>query len=137
MHKKLLIERYFKARATSDLHTFQELFAPDIEIYNAHFPVFKGMEGVKDYCNDFQQRISHCTFEIIDILQEEHKAMVEWIAQLTYKKGATVAGFVVTRPFTVELRGINRFDFADDKIRCLRIYHETTTVMNLVKEHAQ
>ena len=95
------------------------------------------MEGVKAYCNDFQQRIASCMFTIVDILQEENKAMVEWTAQLTYRKDATVAGFTLARPFTVALRGINKFEFNKDKIRCLRIYHETTTVMHLVKEHAQ
>ena len=137
MNKRPLIEKYFKARATSDLQAFQEIFTPDVEIYNVHFPVFKGMEGVKAYCNDFQQRIASCMFTIVDILQEENKAMVEWTAQLTYRKDATVAGFTLARPFTVALRGINKFEFNKDKIRCLRIYHETTTVMHLVKEHAQ
>ncbi|GEM_PF-6445364 len=134
MNKKLVIEQYFKARAASDLQVLQAIFTPDIEIYNVHFPVFKGREGVKSFCHDFQQRIASCTFDILAVLEKDTVAMVEWIGKLTYRKGAIVAGLEVTNPFTLELRGINRFDFINDKVRCLRVYHETTSVMNLLKE---
>ncbi|MBS3144887.1 nuclear transport factor 2 family protein [Candidatus Woesearchaeota archaeon] len=137
MNKKHLIESYFKARATSDLQALQTIFTDDIAIYNVHFPVFQGREGVKSYCTDFQQRISSCTFDILEILEKEAVAMVEWTAKLTYRTGAIVAGLAVARPFTLELRGINRFDFTNDKISCLRVYHETSSVLNLVKEHAK
>lgn len=134
MNAKTLIEQYFKARVNFDFQTLATLFTEDVEIYNVHFPVYKGITGIQAFCSDFQQRVEYCVFTILDILQEGDRAMVEWRASLTYKQGALVGGIKVTQPFTLTLRGINRFDFKNDKISCLRVYHETTTVLQLVKQ---
>lgn len=136
MSKLEVINRYFDARARSNLSALQEIFDPDIEIYNVHLPVFRGREGIERYNSDFKGRIAYCEFEILEVLERENLALVEWKAELKYKKGAQVAGVEVAEPFILELRGVNRFDFRDGKIQCLRIYHETTTVVNLAKEHA-
>ena len=136
MDKKQLIKIYFKARAESDFNALVEIFSDDVQIHNVHFPVYSGIEGIKNFCIDFQKRISHSTFEIIKILENDSLAMVEWGAVLTYKKGALVAGMEIKTPFNLKLRGINRFDFTDNKISCLRVYHETSTVIDLVKNNS-
>src|SRR3989344_9595692 len=108
MDKNQLIELYFKARGESDFETLRKVFSDDVQIYNVHFPVYTGIEGIQNYCMDFQKRISHSTFEIIKIIETDNLAMVEWNAVLTYKKGALVAGMEIKTPFILKLRGINR-----------------------------
>ena len=136
MDKRQLIELYFKARAESDFDSLREIFSDDVKIYNVNFPVYLGVEGIKNFCEDFQKRISHSTFEIIDIIEKCSLSMVEWSAVLMYKEGAQVAGMVVKTPFTFTLRGVNRFDFVNGKVSGLRVYHETTTALNLVKANS-
>src|SRR3989338_4494955 len=140
MEHTAMIEKYFKARETSDEKIFFEIFDNDIEIYNVHFPMYKGRKGVKEYNNDFKKRISQCSFQVINIMEKEmdNKKIIlaEWKASLTYRAGVLVGDSTVKKPFTFELRGVNRFDIAQGKITCLRIYHETTTAARLAKENS-
>ncbi len=136
MSKLDTIKRYFKARAESDASALLEVFAPDAEIHNVNFPVYKGVEGVRAYSENFKGRIAHAKFDILVVLEKENLVLVEWEAQLTYRVGAQVAGVVVGKPFTFSLQGMWRFDFVGDKIQCLCIYHETTTAVNLARANA-
>src|SRR3989344_5117380 len=105
-----LIEKYFKAWNTFDEKIFFEIFDDEIEIYNVHFPAYKGREGVKAYKDNFKSRISHGDFQIITMMDkkinDKDVLLAEWIASVTYRAGAQVGDFIATKPFTFALRGV-------------------------------
>ena len=137
MSKLEAVKRYFKARAESDLNILLELFTEDVQIHNVNFPVYKGVKGIQEYNKSFQERISHAEFDILIMLEKDNLVLTEWEARLTYRKGAQVAGVVVGKSFNFSLKGMSRFDFVGEKIKCLRIYHETTTAVNLARANAK
>ena len=136
MEKKTIIEQYFHAREAFDVDAFLKLVADTIEIHNVHFPVYYGTDGVRAYVRDIQQKMSHSAFEILAQFENGTMGLVEWRALLTFRAGALIAENTVKTPFTLTLRGATRFDFEGDKITCVRMYHETTSFVQMAKEHS-
>ncbi|MEK6964106.1 MAG: nuclear transport factor 2 family protein [Nanoarchaeota archaeon] len=137
MSKLDTVKRYFKALTEFNVSGLLEVFTSDVEIHNVNFPVYKGVEGVRKYCENFQGRIAQAKFDLLVVLEKENFVLAEWEARLTYREGAQVAGVVVGKPFTFSLRGMWRADFVGNKIQCLRIYHETTTAVDLARANAK
>ncbi len=133
------VKKYFDSRTTCDVNDSLKIFTRDAEIYNVNFPPFRGVEGIRNFCENFAARTSHRQFEILDVLEKGNTVMAEWKAKLKYRAGARVGDLELAEPFEAELAGINKFEFEEgtNLIKLLRIYHETTTVSQLAQKHAK
>ena len=126
-----IVRKYFSGQNKSDADGVTPLFADDAEVYNVNFPPFRGKDGIRAFCQNLFERTATRQFNIVDIAENRDFVMAEWTVNMTFREGAKLGHLKLTKPFDVELRGINKFEFEpnSDKIKCLRIYHETTTVL--------
>ena len=132
------IKQYFKAENNTDTEGVVSLFTDDATVFNVNRPPVSGKNGLQEFCEDFYRRTSARDFTIISITASPDVIMAEWQAKITFRAGAQIGPYQLAQNFTVDLRGVNKFEFAANTnlIRCLRIYHETTTVAQLAEKHA-
>jgi hypothetical protein len=75
---------------------------------------------------------------VIALAEDGRFALAEWQADLAFRPGAKVGPFELSTGFNATLRGVNKFKFdGEGLIKCLRIYHETSTVSQLAQQHAK
>lgn len=133
------VKKYFNFQNNADMESVVDLFENQTEVYNVNFPVFKGIDGVRLFCEGLYSRTSKRKFEILEISKSKNKIMVEWQTKLTFRAGIKIAQWQVSEPFEAEFGGVNVFEFlpGSNKIKCLRIYHETSTVAQLAQLHSK
>lgn len=133
------VQKYFDRQNTADAEGIVALFADDSEVYNANFPPVQGKPGVRGFCEGLYARTSARRFECLEVLVGGDTIMAEWKVKMTFRAGAKIGPFEIERPFDVELRGVNKFEFlpGSNLVRCLRTYHETTTVTQKAQANAK
>jgi hypothetical protein len=134
-----VMRKYFQAQNESKADEVSALFVEDAEVYNVNLPPFRGKDGVKSFCQNLYERTASRQFQTVDIAEGPDFIMAEWQVKMTFRQGAKIGNIEVGEPFDVQLRGINKFEFLpnSDKIRCLRIYHETSSVSQKAQQYAK
>ena len=134
-----VVEKYFEAQNESRAEEVLALFTEESEVYNVNLPPTRGRDGVRAFCQNLYERTASRQFKTIDVAEGRDFIMAEWKVNMTFRRGAKVGDMEVMQPFDVQLRGINKFEFLpnSDRIMCLRIYHETSTVAQKAKEFAK
>ncbi len=130
---------YFACQNASDKEGVVDLFDDSADVYNVNLPPVNGKDGVRIFCENLYARTSKRQFKVIETAEGKDCVMIEWQAKLDFRLGAKIGPWELASPFEVELRGINKFEFATgtNLIRCLRIYHETTSVAQLAQKNAK
>lgn len=137
--KKEVVQKYFDAQNQSNAAAVVELFAKNAIVYNAAQPPVTGLEAIRAFCENLYSRTSQRSFTIINLGVGEDFIMAEWTAKMIFCKGASIGPLTLEHSFDVDIRGINKFEFITGAslIGCLRVYHETTTVMTLARANAK
>lgn len=133
------IKAYFQHQNEGMAARVTSLFTEDATVHNVNFPPVHGHEGIMAFCDNLYGRTRSRKFTVLTVAATQDAVMAEWSADLTFREGAKVGPWELASDFTASLRGINKFEFAPgtDKIRTLRIHHETTTVADLARSHAK
>ena len=63
----------------------------------------------------------------------------EWRVKMTFRKGIELGPYKLASSFELDICGTNKFeiDESSGKIRCLRVYHETSSAMQLAAKHTE
>ncbi len=138
-NKTEIANDYFTNQNTGDKEAVAALFDDRAEVYNVNLPPVRGKDGVRAFCENLYARTSARQFRVLDSAISHDSVMIEWQAKLSFRAGAKIGSWEVVSPFEAELRGVNKFEFTPgtDFIRCLRIYHETTTVSQLAQKNGK
>ncbi|MFZ1682800.1 MAG: nuclear transport factor 2 family protein [Candidatus Zixiibacteriota bacterium] len=132
-----IVEDYFRGQNGSDKDLVVSLFAEHAKVYNVNLPPFEGKDRIRQFCEDLYGRTSKRKFELVAYAEGSDFAIAEWSAKLSFREGAKIGPWTLGKPFEVDLRGVNKFEFDSGStlISCLRVYHETTTVAKFAQEN--
>jgi limonene-1,2-epoxide hydrolase len=132
------VKAYFEAQNNSQADRVAALFSDQGEVFNVNLPPVQGKGGIKSFCDNLYARTERREFEVIATAEEGDNAFAEWRVRMKFRAGAKLGLIELGRPFEVELRGVNLFEFVpgSDLIKILRVFHETSTVAKLAQEHA-
>jgi ketosteroid isomerase-like protein len=131
-----VVQAWFEGLNQTDLHGLLDLFTAETEIRNAANPPLIGIDAPQRLLEDFFARTQRREFKLLGVAEGDGSVFAHWEAELTFRAGAHVAGLTIKKPFTVTLRGVDRFAFEAGKIKALDIIHETTSVARAAREHA-
>lgn len=133
------VKAYFDGQNNSKADMVVSLFSDQGEVFNVNMPTVTGKAGIKAFCENLYDRTEFREFEVLVIANDGDFVFTEWRTHLKFREGAKIGPFELATSFEVELRGVNSFEFEanSELIKCLRVYHETTTVARLASEHAK
>jgi SnoaL-like domain len=133
-----VVNAYFDAQHRADPDAVVALFHPNGRIHNVDMTPAYGTDAIRRFCADLYARTNQRYFDVVALAHAEGIAMAEWEGMFAYPAGATVSGHILARPFTATVRGVHRFSFtADGFVHDLRMFHETTTLARLARQHSQ
>lgn len=114
MHEHEAIARtYLTALGNKDLETALSLLAPDVELLDPLHGKASGKADVRIYCTALADRVRTCAFDIQTAAFSDGKGFLEYTCHLVLPDGKHV-----------DLPAACVFEFAGDKIRALRSYHD-------------
>jgi hypothetical protein len=133
-----LVQTYFDAESAGNVEDVVALFCANPVIRNAANPPLSGPDAPRKFCEDFYARTQRREFRVLGVAEEGLEIYAWWEGTLTFKAGVRFGDITTSRPFSVTLRGVCRFelDAQNRKILELDVFHETTTAAMLAREHA-